>query len=147
MLHLAMIRSPFAHARITAIDVEDARRSRGVLAVLTGRDLADQQGSLPNAWPITPDQKAPPHPSIAVDRVAFAGEIVACVIARSAVAARDAADLVDVDYEELPVVLDLEDALEGGTLAHPELGTNLSATWTFDSAEAGTGGDVAQALS
>ncbi|MGH3423099.1 MAG: xanthine dehydrogenase family protein molybdopterin-binding subunit [Nocardioidaceae bacterium] len=147
MLHLAMVRSPFAHARITSIDTTEARKASGVLAVITGRDVAEEQGSLPCAWPVTPDQKAPPHPSIAVDRVAFAGEIVACVIARSAAAARDAVELVDVDYDELPVVLDLEAAYAGDTLAHPDLGTNLSATWVFDSAEAGTGGDVGQALS
>ena len=61
----------------------------------------------PCAWPITEDQKAPPHPAIAVDRVAFSGEIVAVVVARTAAAARDAAELVDVDYAELPAALDL----------------------------------------
>src|SRR5690625_138416 len=146
LLHLGLVRSPFAHATITSIDVEEARSAPGVVSVLTGRDLADEQGSLPCAWPITPDQKAPPHPPVAVDRVAFAGEIVAVVIARSAAEARDAVELIDVDYDELPVVLDLEDAHTDQTLAHPDLGTNVSATWTFDSAEAGTGTDVSQAL-
>ena len=141
MLHLAMVRSPYAHARITGIDASAAKESPGVHAVLTGEDVKDLQGSLPCAWPITEDQKAPPHPAIAVDRVAFSGEVVAVVIARSAAAARDAAELVDVDYEELPAVLDLRAAAadEGGVLAHPDLGTNKSATWVFDSAEAGTG--------
>ncbi len=97
MLHLSMVRSPHAHARITAIDTTAAKAADGVVAVLTGADVKDSQGSLPCAWPITPDQKAPAHPAIAVDRVAFAGEIVAVVIARSAAAARDAAELVDVD--------------------------------------------------
>lgn len=141
MLHLAMVRSPYAHARITGIDASAAKESPGVHAVLTGEDVKDLQGSLPCAWPITEDQKAPPHPAIAVDRVAFSGEVVAVVIARSPAAARDAAELVDVDYEELPAVLDLRAAAadEGGVLAHPDLGTNKSATWVFDSAEAGTG--------
>ena len=146
MLHLAMVRSPFAHATITTIDTHEATSSPGVVAVLTGRDVADEQGSLPCAWPITPDQKAPPHPAIAVDHVAFAGEVVACVIARSAAEARDAIELIDIDYDELPVVLDLEEALTDATLAHPDLNTNKSATWVFDSAEAGTGDDVAQVL-
>ena len=97
MLHLAMVRSPYAHARITSVDADAARQAPNVVAVLTGEDVKDIQGGLPCAWPITPDQKAPTHPSIAVDRVAFAGEIVAVVIARSAAAARDAAELVDVD--------------------------------------------------
>ncbi|WP_427170982.1 xanthine dehydrogenase family protein molybdopterin-binding subunit [Arthrobacter sp. 92] len=146
MLHLAMVRSPFAHAKITSVDASAAKSSPGVVAVLTGADVADQQGSLPNAWPITPDQKAPAHPAIAVDAVAFAGEVVACIIARSAAAARDAVELVDVSYEELSVVLDLEEALKDEVLAHPDLGTNKSATWVFDSGEAGTGKPIAEAL-
>ena len=139
MLHLAMVRSPYAHARITGIDTSAATESPGVHAVLTGEDVKDIQGSLPCAWPITEDQKAPPHPAIAVDRVAFSGEVVAVVIARSAAAARDAAELVDVDYEELPAALELKAAAADETLAHPDLGTNKSATWIFDSADAGTG--------
>ncbi|WP_427136648.1 xanthine dehydrogenase family protein molybdopterin-binding subunit [Pseudarthrobacter sp. S9] len=146
MLHLAMVRSPFAHAKITSVDVAAAKSSPGVVAVLTGADVAAEQGSLPNAWPITPDQKAPPHPAIAVDEVAFAGEVVACIIARSAAAARDAVELVDVNYEELPVVLDLEEAAKDQVLAHPGLGTNKSATWVFDSGEAGTGKPIREAL-
>ncbi|TQL51555.1 xanthine dehydrogenase family protein molybdopterin-binding subunit [Ornithinicoccus hortensis] len=146
MLHLSMVRSPFAHATITSIDVSAAQESPNVVAVLTGQDVKDIQGSLPCAWPVTEDQLAPPHPAIAVDRVAFAGEVVAVVIARSAAAARDAAELVDVDYEDLPAVLDLKAAAADEALAHPDLGTNVSATWTFDSAEAGTGADVEDAI-
>jgi carbon-monoxide dehydrogenase large subunit len=146
MLHLAMVRSPFAHARITSVDVSAAKASPGVFAVLTGADVAEEQGSLPNAWPITPDQKAPAHPAIAVDEVAFAGEIVAVVIARSVAAARDAVELVDVDYEELPVVMDLEEAATDTVLAHTTLESNKSATWVFDSGEAGTGTPIAEAL-
>ncbi len=146
MLHLSMVRSPFAHARISSVDVADAQASPGVVDVLTGADVAESQGALPTAWPITEDQKAQDHPSIAVDRVAFAGEVVAVVIARSPAQARDAAELVDVDYEELPAVLDLKRAAADEVLAHPDLGTNRSATWTFDSAEAGTGDDVEAAI-
>ncbi|WP_131106557.1 xanthine dehydrogenase family protein molybdopterin-binding subunit [Ornithinimicrobium sufpigmenti] len=146
MLHLAMVRSPYAHARITGIDTTAARESEGVVAVLTGEDLKDQQGSLPCAWPITEDQKAPPHPAVAVDRVAFSGEVVAVVAARTAAAARDASELVEVDYEELPAALELKAAAADETLAHPDLGTNKSATWVFDSAEAGTGEDVDAAI-
>src|SRR5690606_3086144 len=124
----------------------EAREADGVVAVLTGQDLAETQGSLPCAWPITEDQKAPPHPAVAVDRVAFSGEVVAVVIARSAAAARDAAELVDVEYDELPAALELRAAADDVTLAHPDLGTNRSATWTFDSAEAGTGENVEDAI-
>jgi aerobic carbon-monoxide dehydrogenase large subunit len=146
MLHLAMVRSPVAHGRITSIDTTAAREAPGVVAVLTGRDLAEQHDSLPNAWPITEDQKSPRHAAVAVDTVNFSGEVVACIIARSAAEARDAIELVDVEYDDLPVVLDLETAAAGGALVHPDLGTNVSATWVFDSAEMGTGGNVEDAI-
>ncbi|WP_353648956.1 xanthine dehydrogenase family protein molybdopterin-binding subunit [Nakamurella sp. A5-74] len=146
MLHMAMVRSPFAHAKITAIDTSAAAAAPNVAAVYTGADLGEGQGVLINAWPITPEQKTPTHLPMPSERVAFAGEIVACVVARSAAAARDAAELVDVDYEELPAALELKDALSDRVLAHPELGTNKSAYWVFDSAAAGTGGDVEAAI-
>lgn len=146
MLHLAMVRSPFAHARIVSIDTTEAKAATNVVDVVTGADLGEAQGVLINAWPITPDQKAPTHLPVAVDRVAFAGEIVAVVVARSAAEARDAAELVDVEYDELPAALDLKEAAEDGVLAHPDLGTNKSALWVFDSGEAGTGGDVEAAI-
>ena len=142
MLHLAMVRSPFAHARIVNIDTAAARSSTGVIAVLTGADIKDGQGAVATAWPITTDQRTPDHLPMAVERVACAGEIVAAVVARSAAAARDAAELVDVDYDELPAVLDGRDAVDDTVLAHPALGTNTSAVWTLDSAQAGSGGDV-----
>ncbi|OZM70108.1 carbon monoxide dehydrogenase [Amycolatopsis antarctica] len=147
LLHMAVLRSPSAHARITAIDTGEAKRASGVIAVLTGADIADEQGSLPCAWPITPDMKSPDAPSIAVDHVAFAGEAVAVVIARSAAEAYDALELIDLDLEDLPVALDLEEATrDSATLAHPDLGTNNSATWVFDSGEAGSGEDVEKAI-
>jgi carbon-monoxide dehydrogenase large subunit len=147
MLHLAMLRSPMAHARITSMDVSAAKDLPGVLAVLTGADLAAEQGSLPCAWPITADQKTPNAQSIAVDTVNFAGEVVAIVVARSSYEAHDALEAIDVDYDELPVVLDMAAAVEDGAdLVHPDLGTNKSATWIFDSGEAGSGGDVEQAI-
>ena len=146
MLHLAMVRSPFAHAKITNIDVTEAKASRNVVDVLTGADLAATQGVLINAWPITPDQVTPTHLPVPADRVSFAGEVVAVVVARSAAEARDAAELVDVDYEELPAALDLKEAAADTVLAHPDLGTNKSALWKFDSAEAGTGTDVEEAI-
>ena len=146
MLHLAMVRSPFAHAKITHIDTSEAKAATNVVTVITGADVAEEQGGLPTAWAITTDQKTPVHPSIAVDRVAFAGEIVAVVVARSAAEARDAAELVDVDYEELPAVLDLKEAATDSALTHPDLGTNKSAFWQFDSANAGTGSAVDDAI-
>ena len=147
MLHMAVLRSPMAHAKITGIDVSAATEMPGVLLVLTGEDLAEEQGSLPCAWPITEDMLAPPAPSLAVDEVNFAGEGVAVVIARSDYEAHDALAAIDVEYDELPVVLDMNAAIaDGADLVHPALGTNKSATWVFDSAEAGTGSDVEQAI-
>ena len=147
MLHLAMVRSPFAHAKITSIDTAAAKAAPNVVAVVTGTDIEDVQGVLINAWPITPEQMTPGTPA---DRRStgsrFAGEIVAVVVARTAAEARDAAELVDVDYEELPAALDLKEAAEDKVLAHPDLGTNKSALWVFDSAEAGTGGNVEDAI-
>ena len=147
MLHLAIVRSPVAHARIVRVDTVAARDKPGVVAVFTGADLAAEQGSLPCAWPVTEDMKAPPHPAIAVDTVNFAGEAVAVVVARSAYAAADALEAIEVDYEDLPVVLDMEAALaEGADLVHADLGTNRSALWVYDSADAGTGGNVEDAI-
>jgi aerobic carbon-monoxide dehydrogenase large subunit len=143
MLHLAMVRSPYAHAKIVSIDTTAANDSPNVYEVLTGKDLGEAQGANVNAWPITTDQVAPNHLPMPSDRVAFAGEVVAVVAARSAAEARDAAELVDVEYEELPAVLDLKEAVaadaDHGALAHPDLGTNKSAFWQLDSAGQGTG--------
>jgi aerobic carbon-monoxide dehydrogenase large subunit len=146
MLHLAMVRSPFAHATITGIDVSAAKAAPNVVDVLTGKDFGDELGVCINAWPLTPEQVTPTHSPMPADRVAFAGEIVAVVVARSAAEARDAAELVDVDYDELPAALDLKDAAEDTVLAHPDSGTNKSALWVFDSAEAGTGSNVDEAI-
>ena len=76
------------------------------------------------------------------EEVNFAGEIVAVVVARSAAAARDATELVDVEYDDEQVVLDLEAAAAGAPYVHPDWETNVSTHWVFDSAEAGTGSDV-----
>ncbi len=147
MVHLAMVRSPMAHATIASIDTSHAAAASGVIGVWTGRDVADEQGGLPCAWQVTPDMKAPVRVSMAVDEVKFAGEIVAVVAARSAAEARDAATLVEVEYDDLPVVLDMEAALaDGSPLVHSELGTNRNAYWVFDSADAGTGGAVEEAI-
>jgi carbon-monoxide dehydrogenase large subunit len=147
MLHLAILRSPMAHARITRVDTAAALREPGVVAVFSGRDVADSQGALPCAWPVTEDMVHPDRPAVAVDEVRFAGEAVAVVVARSRAAAIDALAAIEVDYEPLPVVLDLEAAVaEGADLVHAGKGTNKSYTWIFDSAEAGTGGSADAAL-
>lgn len=146
MVHLAMVRSPFAHARITSIDASAAKEAANVIAVYTAADFPDGMGACANAWPITPEQVTPDHLPMVGERVACAGEIVAVVVARTAAQARDAAELVDVDYDVLPAVLDGLEAMKDEVLAHPDKGTNKSAFWKLDSAEAGTGGNVEEAI-
>src|SRR5262249_54757415 len=88
--HLAILRSPMAHARITSINTTAAAGRPGVVAVFTGQDFAETQGNIPCAWPVTADIVNPGHPSIAVDQVNHVGEAVAIVVARDKSAAQDA---------------------------------------------------------
>ncbi len=149
MLHMAILRSPFAHAKIVSIDTSAAKSASGVVAVYTGKDLdPDSSIGMPCAWPITPDMKAPRRPVLASDQVNFAGEGVAVVVARSSAEAHDALEEIDVEYDELPVILDMEAAIaDGAPLVHEDQGSNTSAVWKFDSGEAGTGGNVEDAIS
>ncbi|PWW22360.1 xanthine dehydrogenase molybdenum binding subunit apoprotein [Geodermatophilus normandii] len=147
MLHLAVVRSPVAHGKITNVDVSAALEAPGVVAVLTGRDLAEEQGSIPCAWPVTADMVNPGHPSIAVEEVNHVGEAVAVIVARSKAAAADAIELVDVDYDLLPPVLDMEEAVKAGAdLCHDHVESNTSYHFVFDAGEAGTGADTEQAF-
>jgi carbon-monoxide dehydrogenase large subunit len=147
MLHIAIVRSPLAHAKITRINTEAAQQLPGVQGVFTAADLGADSISTPCAWQITPDMKSPQAPPLAVDTVHFAGEGVALVVARDAASAADAADAVEVDYDPLEPVLDMEAALaDGATLVHPDLGTNRNALWVFDSGQAGSGGSADAAI-
>src|SRR3954449_12938101 len=147
MLHLAIVRSPVAHAKIRAVDLEAARSAPGVIAVFSGRDFADEQGSIPCAWPVTPDMVNPGHPSLAVEEVNHVGEAVAVIAARSKAAAQDAVELVDVDYEPLRVVLDMESAVaEDPDLCHDHLNSNESYRFVFDAGEVGTGQNTDEAF-
>ena len=131
-LHLAVLRSPYAHARITSVDVSRALAMPGVVAAYTGADLADAWAApMPCAWPVTDDMKNPPHYPLATETVNYAGDGVACVLATSDAAARDALEAIDVEYDPLPAVIDLEDALSDRVLVHESLGTNTSYTWNL----------------
>ena len=111
MLYAAVLRSPWAHARVSGIDVGRARTSPGVVAVYTGRDLAERVNPVPCAWMVPNcELKVPPHPLLAVDTVRYVGDGVAFVVAESREAARDALDLIDVDYYPLGAVVDPEQA-------------------------------------
>ena len=136
LLHLAFLRSPMAHARVERIDVSPALRRPGVVAAFSGRDLADGLGSLPCAWPVTEDMVLPAHPPLAVDEVRHAGDPVAVVVARDRYAAADALEAIEVDYEPLPPVMDLEAALaEDAPLVHADKGTNRAYVWPFTAGE------------
>ncbi|QLJ03304.1 xanthine dehydrogenase family protein molybdopterin-binding subunit [Streptomyces sp. NEAU-sy36] len=136
MLHLAILRSPMAHARITRVDVAPALERPGVIAAFSGADLAEGLGSLPCAWPVTEDIVLPDHPPIAVEEVRYAGDPVAVVAARDRYAAADALEAIEVDYDPLPPVLDLEAALaEGAPLVHSDKGTNRCYTWPLATGE------------
>lgn len=126
MLHMAFVRSPMAHARITSIDISAALTQPGVIAVFTGEDFAEECPSLPCAWPVTPDMVLPAHPPIAVGKVRHVGDPVAVVVARDRYAAADAIEHVVVDYDQLTAVVDLEQALKDEVLIHEDEGTNKS---------------------
>lgn len=147
LLHLAFVRSPMAHGKILSINTDAAKEVPGVAAVITGKDIAEIQGNVPCAWPVTPDMVNPGAPPMAVDQVNHVGEAVAVVAARTKAAAVDAAELVEVDIDPLPPVLDMEEAVkDDAELVHPNTESNTSYTWVFDSAEAGTGGNAGEAI-
>ena len=131
LLHCMMLRSPYAHARINSIKTDAAKAAPGVVAVLTGADVNAKCGLVPCSTPM-PEMKAPKHTVLAGDRVYFVGHPVAVVVAVDRYAARDALDLIDVDYDPLAVVTNPEKALEKDSpLTHPEFGTNVAYTWSF----------------
>ncbi len=137
MLYAGIVRSPYAHARISSINVEAARRHPHVQAVLTGKELRERQKlPLTITWVIPADLKAPDHWAMATDTVHYVGEPVAAVLVDDRYFIEDAIDLVEVEYEPLPVVTGPEQALaEGASLVHPELGTNKAYTFSASSGD------------
>ena len=134
-LYAHIIRSPHAHASIEAIDSSAAVAAAGVVAVLTGADMAaDGLGGLPCGWGITSKDGTPmaepAHPPLAVDTVRYVGDQVAVVIAETRAAARDAAELVEIDYEELPSVANIEAAdADGAPLVWDDAPGNVCYDW------------------
>jgi carbon-monoxide dehydrogenase large subunit len=129
-LHVAVVRSPHASARIAAIDASAALRAPGVVVVVTAADL----GAVNAPLPVFAPHPALPCPcgirALADERVRYVGEPVAAVVADDPYRAQDALDLVRVDYEPLPAVADVEAAAEpGAPLVHEALGTNVAADW------------------
>jgi len=123
-VHLAFLRSPYAHARILSIDVEAAREAEGVIAVYTGADIA--AGAAPFSTPTLRDAGMLLRPHMATDTVRYVGETVAVVVAENAYLAEDAVELIFVDFDSLPPVVTVEDALRpGGERVHDYLPGNL----------------------
>ena len=138
MLHMAILRSPYAHARITRLDVSKAQQTPGVHDVLTGKDLPGNVNPIPTAWLIpASDLKTPPYHALAIDHVRFTGDGVAAVIAETPAIARDALDLIDVNYDPLPVVTETEKALAAGApQLHDEAPNNQAFHWSFANGDA-----------
>src|SRR3989440_5398266 len=128
--YAAFIRSPHAHARIARIDASAAKRLQGVVAVYTGKDLVDGGVKpIPTGW-LIPNIKIPAHYPLATDRARYMGDAVAVVIAESPYVARDAAELIDVEYEALPAVADPAKAVQRGAPAvHDEAADNVCFRW------------------
>ena len=138
MAHAVIVRSPHAHARILSVDVSRAAAAPGVVAVYTGKDIADSEigGVVPVGW-LLPDLKTPAHPILAVDTVRYVGDGVAVVVAEDRYLAQDAAELVAVEYETLPAVTDAAAAVaEGAPRVHPEAPGNIAFDWQLGDAEA-----------
>ena len=134
-LYVAFLRSPYASGRIRRLDISRARSLPGVVAVLTGEDVAGL-GEMPVNL-VVAGMRVPPHPLLVRDRVRAVGEPVAAVVAETPALARDALELIGVDYEPGPAVVDPEEALKpDAPLVHPEFGTNVAYTFGRE------GGDV-----
>jgi aerobic carbon-monoxide dehydrogenase large subunit len=121
MLHLAILRSPHAHARITGVELSAARAATGVRLALAGADLTGKIANIKPDW-IVPGTVVPDRPVMAVDRVRFVGECVALVVAETREGAYDALKRIDVAYEVLPAVIDVEVAIGDGA---PQLHDNV----------------------
>ena len=127
-LAMVVVRSPFAHARINGVDLSKARGMPGVVGAYAAADVEGEFiGPLPMAWQVTPDLKSAQMWPITKDKARYQGDIVAAVVAETRAQAKDAAEAVEVDYEDLPVVVELEAAMaDGAPIVHEEFGTNVA---------------------
>ena len=140
LLHVAFVRSIYAHARINSINSEAARALDGVVAVFTGEDVKGSLGPVPCASQLE-GLKVPHHPALAIDKVCYVGEPLAAVVATDKYIARDAAELIEVDYDPLDPVVDAEAAIaDGSPIIHEDLNSNLAYDWKLE------GGDIEAAF-
>jgi carbon-monoxide dehydrogenase large subunit len=133
MVHAVIVRSPYPHATIAGVDVSKAREAPGVVAAFAGADLADVwPNGLPCFWPVSDDITMVKHLPLAVDKARFAGDGVAVVVAETRAHAKDAAELVEVDYEPLPHVTDVAAAIaDGAPTVHDDAPGNKAYTWSL----------------
>jgi aerobic carbon-monoxide dehydrogenase large subunit len=132
--HGVFLRSPYAHARIKSIDTSKAVKAMGVVAIFTGSDLAEAKvGGLPCGWLIHSKDgspmKEPPHPVLAQGKVRHVGDQVALIVAETAWQAKDAAELIEVDYDELPPVIDIGSADKATSSVHDDVPNNVCYDW------------------
>ena len=140
MHYAAFLRSPYAHAKIRSVDLSKARHAAGVVLALSGADIAGTIQPVPCAAQI-PDMKRAPRPVLAQDRVRFVGELVAAVVASDRYAARDALDLIEVDYEALTPIVNPEKAIAKGAVPlHAGQKDNIAFKWELE------GGDLKAAF-
>src|SRR5947208_7826407 len=133
MVWMALVRPPYVHATIDAIETAEAAAMPGVVGVFTAADL--ELGALPFVWPITEDIKVPVRYPLTGDKIRFAGDAVAVVVAERREQAIDAAELVSITATQLPAVTDIEKAAaDGAPLIHDELGTNVTVHWVHGGA-------------
>ena len=135
LAHVVFFRSPHAHARITKLDFTKARSMPGVIAVVDGKAVAAYCKPWVAVLAHLKGIKSAPQHAIAIDRACWQGEAVAAVVAESRAQAEDAADLIEAEWEELPVVVEMADALAGKYVIHPELGDNICFTRALDTGE------------
>jgi carbon-monoxide dehydrogenase large subunit len=137
-LYAAILRSPHGHARITKIDTAPAKAAPGVVAAFTAADTEGVLGTIPCAWLVpNSDLKTAPYPPLARETVRYVGDAVAVVVAESPEQAADAVELIEVNYEPLPVTVDPEQAVKpGAPQLHQEAPNNIAFHWTV------AGGDV-----
>ncbi len=133
MTQLAFVRSPFAHAKILSVDTSEALKAKGVVAIYTAADGCGEFG-VPCGWQVDfkngETMREPVHPLLAKDKIRHVGEAVAAVVAETIEAARDAAELVEVDYEPLPAVTDPEEAMSNDApLVHDQWEDNAAFDW------------------
>jgi carbon-monoxide dehydrogenase large subunit len=132
MAHMAVARSIHAHARIRRVDISRAQKIKGVVAIVTGEEVAAHCGPIPCAASI-PDMKKAERQLLAVGKVRYVGEPVAAVVAEDRYIARDAADLIEIDYEPLPAVVDPEKAMDPRSpRLYEEFSDNIGYTFGFE---------------